>query len=320
MSDYIQYDSAAELKTTPAFKAPAGAIDSHVHIFRPGRFAYAPGATYHPHTMSYAMMVERNKALGLSERFLAVGATPTGDNNATIINAFEQSQGVIRSIATVKTGVSDGMLDLMQAGGVVGLRYAWDIENEFTPPEEVIAMAERLAERSLIFALDFNGKDFATLAPHIETLAQITRVDIDHMGRPDARQGINGQDFVRMKKMLARNRGITVKISGFPYITKEGGIYNDVLPFALSLIQDYPDQVVWGTGAPHLNVLETLEKKMPGDAWLMDLIPYVTRTIAAQDKLLVTNPQRRYFTGELPVPPLLTQIYQQRYERENRPG
>ena len=96
--------------------------------------------------MTYQMMVDRNKRLGLSELFLAVGATPTGDDNSTILDAFVQSAGNIRSIATVKPDVSEGMLDLLQGGGVVGVRYVWveylKAKGEFTDPIDVIKLAK----------------------------------------------------------------------------------------------------------------------------------------------------------------------------------
>lgn len=96
----------------------------------------------------------------------------------------------------------------------------------------------------------------------------------------------------RLKEALRRilaDRRFWVKVSGGDRISSEGPPYHDALPFARTLVETFPDQVLWGTDWPHPNVTNR-----PDDVALMDLVPCFAKTETAQKALLVDNPARLY--------------------------
>jgi 2-pyrone-4,6-dicarboxylate lactonase len=70
-----------------------------------------------------------------------------------------------------------------------------------------------------------------------------------------------------------------------------GPPYDDVVPFAKSLVDAFPDRVLWGTDWPHPN----MKKEAPDDGVLVDRIPHIATTPALQKQLLVDNPTRLYW-------------------------
>ena len=60
------------------------------------------------------------------------------------------------------------------------------------------------------------------------------------------------------------------------------------------LVADYPDRCIWGTDWPHPN----LRHHMPDDGLLVDFIPHIAPTAALQQKLLVDNPMRLYWSEQ----------------------
>ena len=70
-----------------------------------------------------------------------------------------------------------------------------------------------------------------------------------------------------------------------------GPPYDDVLPFARSLVEEFSDRVIWGTDWPHPN----MKKEAPDDGLLVDTIPRIAPTPALQQALLVDNSMRLYW-------------------------
>ncbi|HUY04042.1 MAG TPA: amidohydrolase family protein, partial [Rhodocyclaceae bacterium] len=126
-----------------------------------------------------------------------------------------------------------------------------------------------------------------------------TTVVVDHMGRPDVTQPVDGPEFELFVKLLSEHDNIWSKVScperlsksGPPALDGEQNPYRDVLPFARRLVETFPDRVLWGTDWPHPN----LKSHMPDDGLLVDFIPHIAPTAELQRKLLVDNPMRLYW-------------------------
>ena len=67
--------------------------------------------------------------------------------------------------------------------------------------------------------------------------------------------------------------------------------YADVLPFAKTVVDAFPDRVLWGTDWPHTN----MKTYMPDDRKLVDIIPLIASTSLLRRKLLVENPINLYW-------------------------
>jgi 2-pyrone-4,6-dicarboxylate lactonase len=67
--------------------------------------------------------------------------------------------------------------------------------------------------------------------------------------------------------------------------------FDDVVPFARAIVEQFPDRVLWGTDWPHPN----LKDYMPDDGKIVDFIPRIAPSAELQRKLLVENPARLYW-------------------------
>ena len=62
--------------------------------------------------------------------------------------------------------------------------------------------------------------------------------------------------------------------------------------FARTLVEGFPERVLWGTDWPHPN----MPVEAPDDGVLVDVIPRIAATPELQHKLLVDNPMRLYWS------------------------
>ena len=127
-------------------------------------------------------------------------------------------------------------------------------------------------------------EDFFTSLP--------TVVVVDHMGRPDVKKGVEHPEFQRYLRLLDRYAKIWTKVSCPERLTIAGAPYDDVVPFAKTLVERHPDRVLWGTDWPHPN----MPVEAPDDGVLVDVIPKIASTSVLQQKLLIDNPNRLYWT------------------------
>jgi len=118
-----------------------------------------------------------------------------------------------------------------------------------------------------------------------------TIVVIDHMGRPDVKKGVDHPEFGRYLRLLEEHENIWSKVSCPERLTVAGAPYDDVVPFARTLVEGFPDRVLWGTDWPHPN----MPVEAPDDGVLVDVIPRIAVTPELQRKLMVDNPMRLYW-------------------------
>ena len=118
-------------------------------------------------------------------------------------------------------------------------------------------------------------------------------VVIDHMGRPDVTKPVDGEEFALFLKFMSENESVWSKVSCPDRLSFSGSpLYADVVPFAKTIVEEFPDRVLWGTDWPHPN----MKKEMPDDGILVDYVPSIATTAALQEKLLVTNPINLYWS------------------------
>ena len=104
--------------TKPRFRVPAGAVDTHCHVFGPGaEFPYVPERKYTPCDASKQQLFALRDHLGFS-RNVIVQATCHGADNRAMLDALAHSGGKARGVATVKRDISDARVacDCMTPG------------------------------------------------------------------------------------------------------------------------------------------------------------------------------------------------------------
>jgi 2-pyrone-4,6-dicarboxylate lactonase len=283
----------------PRFKLPAGAVDAHCHVFGPGAdFPFAPERKYTPCDASRQQLFALRDHLGV-EKNVVVQATCHGSDNRAMLDALAHSQGRARGVATVRRGVSDQQLQAMHDVGVRGVRFNFVRRLvDFTPKEELMEIAGRIAKWGWHVVVYFEAVDLPELWDFFTALPTI--VVVDHMGRPDVRQPVDGPEFELFVRLMREHANVWSKVScperlsvsGPKALNGEQNAYLDVQPFARRIVREFPDRVLWGTDWPHPN----LKDHMPDDGLLVDFIPHIAPTTELQRKLLVDNPTRLYWS------------------------
>jgi len=276
----------------PAFTPPPGAVDAHCHVFGPAaRFPYAPERKYTPCDASREQLFALRDWLGFT-RNVIVQATCHGNDNRALVDALVHSEGRARGVASVAHDVSDAELQRLHAAGVRGVRFNFLKRlADFTPREVLQRIAARIAPLGWHVVVYFEAEDLPALWDFFTSLP--TTVVVDHMGRPDVGQPIDGPQFERFVRLLREHPNVWTKVSCPERMSLSGPPrYDDVQPFARRLVETFPERVLWGTDWPHPN----LKSHMPDDGTLVDMIPRIAPTAALQRQLLVDNPMRLYWS------------------------
>lgn len=275
----------------PKFKAPPGAVDAHCHVFGPAaRFPYAPERKYTPVDAPKEKLFALRDFLGFDKNVI-VQASCHGKDNAALIDALVNSNNKARGIATIGEEISDADLKSMNAAGVRGVRFNFVKRLvDFTPRDVLERIAARIAPLGWHIVVYFEMPDLPELESFFTSLP--TTIVVDHMGRPDVKKGTEHPEFQRYLKLLDTHTNIWSKVSCPERLTVAGAPYEDVVPFAQTLVERFPDRVLWGTDWPHPN----MPVEAPDDGILVDVIPKIARNAALQKSLLVDNPTRLYWS------------------------
>jgi 2-pyrone-4,6-dicarboxylate lactonase len=275
----------------PRFTPPPGAVDAHCHVFGPAaEFPFAPERKYTPCDASKDQLFALRDLLGF-ERNVIVQATCHGNDNRALLDALAHSNGRARGVASVAADVSDAELGRLHEAGVRGVRFNFLKRlADFTPREVLMSIAQRIAPLGWHVVVYFEAQDLPELWDFFTRLPTI--VVVDHMGRPDVSQPVDGPQFERFVQLLREHPNIWSKVSCPERLSLSGPpTYNDVVPFARCLVETFSDRVLWGTDWPHPN----LKTHMPDDGTLVDMIPRIAPTAQLQRQLLVDNPMRLYW-------------------------
>jgi 2-pyrone-4,6-dicarboxylate lactonase len=286
--DYLPFHPSP---SKPRFVLPAGAVDAHCHVFGPGdTFPYAPSRKYTPCDAPKEKLFALRDHLGFA-RNVIVQATCHGNDNRALIDALRHSGGKARGVASVGRDVTDADLKDMHEAGVRGVRFNFVRRLvDFTPREVLTEIAQRIAPLGWHVVVYFEAQDLPELWDFFTTLPTI--VVVDHMGRPDVGKPLDGPEFALFVRLLHEHGNIWSKVSCPERLSKSGPPgYDDVVPFARELVEQFPDRVLWGTDWPHPN----MKSHMPDDGLLVDYVARIAPTAQLQQALLVDNPMRLYW-------------------------
>jgi 2-pyrone-4,6-dicarboxylate lactonase len=282
----------------PRLELPAGSVDAHCHVFGPGSvFPYAPERKYTPCDASAEQLFALRDHLGFA-RNVIVQATCHGSDNRALVDALRKADGRARGVATVRRDISHSQLAQLHDAGVRGVRFNFVKRLvDFTPRDELMDIASRIAEFGWHVVIYFEAVDLPELWDFFTALP--TQVVVDHMGRPDVSQPIDGPQFEGFMRFMREHENVWSKVScperlsvsGPTALAGERAPYQDVVPFARRVVEQFPDRVLWGTDWPHPN----LKGHMPDDGLLVDYIGHIAPTPTLRQKLLVDNPMRLYW-------------------------
>lgn len=277
----------------PIFRLPAGAVDAHCHVFGPGsEFPFAPERKYTPCDASKAQLWALRDYLGFS-RNVIVQATCHGADNRALVDALNASKGLARGVATVNETITDAELEALHQAGVRGVRFNFVKRLvDALPFDSLKRIASRIKELGWHIVIYFEGQELPELYDFFTSLP--TTVVVDHMGRPDVSQPLDGPEFQLFMRLMSENENFWSKVSCPERLSIVGPTkhYVDVVPFARTVVEHFSDRVLWGTDWPHPN----MKNHMPDDGQLVEMIPLFATTSELQRKLLIDNPMRLYWS------------------------
>lgn len=268
---------------------PPNACDAHCHVFGPGaRFPYAPNRSYTPPDSGIDDFEQLQERLGLG-RAVFVQASCHGTDNAAMVDAIARGNGRYAGVAMIDDSFSDAELVALHEAGVRGTRFNFVAHLGGAPDLDTFwRLVHRVAPMGWHIVLHFDAKDLPSYADLLDAMP--VPYVIDHMARVPAELGVDQEPFQQLLTLMASDERCWVKISCAERLT-EGKVapFDDVVPFAQSLIAAAPDRVLWGTDWPHPNL-----KVMPDEGELLDLLVDYVPDVALRNRILVDNPTTLY--------------------------
>lgn len=274
----------------PHFKVPAGAVDSHVHVFSEP-FGYQPNRAYTPSLATPDDLDALMAALGI-DRAVVVQASVHGRDNAAVVDALQRAPERLRGVCALDEEAEDGEIEALHAAGVRGIRVNLVDKGgmPFRSLDALAAMSERIAD------LGWHIELLVHVEEAIEDLRTLTRqvkvpMSVGHLGYTKSTTGGADHPGYRAFLDLMRDGHFWVKLSG-PYriSTEAHPPYADVRAMAAALVEAAPDRLVWGSDWPHVMQWHT----MPNDGDLLDLLADWAPDEALRRRILVDNPARLY--------------------------
>lgn len=277
--------------SVPEFRVPAGSVDAHCHVFGPGdEFPFAPERKYTPCDASREQLFALRARLGF-ERSVVVQATCHGSDNRALLDVLEHSSDSARGVVTLEPSVTNYELEQMHALGVRGVRFNY-VKRLVNPKSDdyYLEIIEKIRPLGWHVVLYFEPADLRERWDLFTSLG--VPIVVDHMGRPDVSKSIEGAEFGLFLDFMG-HYDVFAKVSCPERLSVSGSPgYQDVVPFARLVVEQFPDRVLWGTDWPHPN----LKNEMPDDGKLVDYVPSIATTNHLQQKLLVTNPTNLYWS------------------------
>ncbi len=287
-SDWLYFDPEPSV---PTFTLPPGAVDAHCHVFGPGdEFPFAPERKYTPCDAGKDKLFALRDHLGFT-RNVIVQATCHGTNNDAMVDALRAARGRARGVATVEPNVSDGLLSELDEAGVRGVRFNY-VRRLVDPEDDAYyrRIVEKIAPLGWHVVVYFEAPDLAEKWSLFTSFP--TTLVVDHCGRPDVAQPVNGDAFNLFVRFMDENSNVWAKVTCPERLSLSGpDAYEDTVLFFRRIVDEFPDRVLWGTDWPHPN----LKSFMPDDGTLVDFIPRIATSAASQQRLLVDNPTRLYW-------------------------
>jgi predicted TIM-barrel fold metal-dependent hydrolase len=270
----------------PILALPAGACDSHCHIYGPfDRFPLPAQRSFTPNEAPETALRRLHDHLGFA-RSVIVQSQGHGFDHRPLLAALEVGAGRYRGVALVRPETAPAEIARFAAAGICGVRFNFMAHlTDRLAPEAIRDTIRLVRPHGWHVAIHVGGAQLAENEAFLRSIE--APVVIDHMARPDLSEGPDGAAATTLRRLLDTGN-VWVKLSGSERLSKTGAPYHDVVPLAAGLARHAPERVLWGSDWPHVN----LHGPMPDDGDLVDLIAEIVPSAEARQRLLVDNPTR----------------------------
>jgi predicted TIM-barrel fold metal-dependent hydrolase len=296
------FASASQPSTPVNFDVPAGACDTHTHVFGdPRRFAFATPRPYTPEPASVAEMRALHRALH-TQRVVIVQPSVYGVDNSCTLDGIKQLGSIARGVAVIDEKTPESALDEMTRAGIRGIRINLETSGVTDPVasrQRFAEAVERLKNRNWHIQIYTRLSVIESLKDQVA--AAPMPVVFDHFGGAQAALGLEQPGFSTLLNLVRTGKAY-VKISGAYRASTKAPDYPDVAPFAKALIAANPQRILWGSDWPHPNSSQVPGHKFTDiaplqqidDGRLLNQLPVWTPEAAVRKTILVENPAKLY--------------------------
>lgn len=274
----------------PAFAIPAGACDTHAHVFDAARFPYQATRAYTPPDNGVERLLATHDALGIA-RGVVVQASVHGTDNRAVLEAAAAHPQRLRAVVAVTEDVTDAELASMHAQGARGIRV--NMVDRGGMPVRSLGALHGLADR--LRPLGWHVELLVHVEAQLEQLRDLAAamrlpVCIGHVGYTKvARGGVAHPGFSAFLAML-RDGLFWVKLTGLYRISASDFPYADTREMLETVIEAAPSRLLWGSDWPHVHHYGA----MPNDGDLLGLLADWVRDEATLQRILIDNPAQLY--------------------------
>jgi predicted TIM-barrel fold metal-dependent hydrolase len=283
MKQYFPFDPNPR---KPAAYPPKNSCDCQFHVFGSlEQYPIRPNAAYVMPSATFAEAMKMHRTLGIT-RGIIVQPTSYGADNQALLDALAQAGPGYKgcTIGAVLTECDDSYIAKLDKAGIRGARFNFLEQVNLLPSSTGFDRAvARAKELGWYVKIQPGSKGILGSVSFYEHLT--VPVVIDHMGRPNLEEGVNGPTVAKVIELL-KKRNFWLMLSNGHKLSQTGHPWNDVLPIARAYIEAAPDRVIWSTDWPH----PVSTTQPPNDADILELLYRYAPSEAEQQKILVDNP------------------------------
>ncbi len=299
----VLFAKAAQPTTKLKFSVPAGACDTHVHVFGdPQRYPFMAGRVYTPETASVAELRAMLDALHI-DRVVVVHPSVYGTDNRCTVDAVRELGSRARGVAVIDAKTSDAELDDMARVGIRAVRINLTQAGVSDPSAAIRSFqmaAERAKARNWHVQINTSPKIIEALSPHLQ--ASPVPVVIDHFGGAKAADGVQQPGFDALVNLVKSGKAYVKISAAADLVSSKAPDYQDVVPLAKALVAANPQRILWGTDWPHPDSRVLPDRKntdlaplvQTDDGLVLNLLPVWVPDAAVRRMILVDNPARLY--------------------------
>ncbi len=269
----------------PAFEMPAGATDTHFHLFGgEDRYPLVARRDYTPPLVTSEMARALFAKLRLDRAVVIQPSVYGSDNRAQLEGAAEI--GIpIRAVVVLDKQVGDAEIRRLHEAGARGLRYVLAHPGGL-PLSDLEWWADRLREHGWHIQFLAKGDQVLELESRIAKLG--CPAVIDHMGMFRPEDGTENPAFRAVVRLLGK--GHWVKLSGAYRLSMQPPPFPDLVPYVRALVKENPERLLWASDWPHVFV----KTAVPNTTDLLDAFGEWVPDATLRKRILVDNPAQLY--------------------------
>jgi predicted TIM-barrel fold metal-dependent hydrolase len=280
----------------PRIPLPAGAWDTHAHIFGPSeKFPYTAGRGYTPPDAPVEKFIALLDRLGFA-RGVAVQGNAHGYDNRVLLDALARYPRRLRGVAITDTRVKPETLRDWHAIGMRGLRF--HLLSDAARPgyvrgvglDVVEVFRKAMADLGWVMQIFCDWRLTQELSPLLREVSREMPVIIDHLLHMPAARGVGDPQFQALLKLVGEG-DVHVKLSAPYRLSAQFPDYPDARALHEALVAANPERLTWGTDWPHPSIDAAV---MPDDGHLVDLLYDWTPDETIRRRILVETPARLF--------------------------